>query len=362
MQNYKIIQVQKVESFLKEFFIMLGVPEEDSHFCSEALLSADLQGFDSHGMDLLRTYYDKVKEGVKFPNRKWQILKETETTATIDGRYGMGQIISHKAMDLAVKKARKSGLGAVAVRNSNHLGIAGYYTNIATKENMIGWVFSNAAPAIAPTYGVDPLLGTNPLAFGAPTNLGFPFIIDFAISIVRKNDIDRRAKRGEPMKEGWAIDQNGNSYTDGLKLRDDVKAGRASLLPFGAHRGYGLATLVEVLCASLQGGAYMQDLHKINQDGKPISHGFGHFFLAINIESFIDVNTFKNIITDIMRKLQSSRKIPGYDRIYIAGEKENETQKIRLENGIPVKMSTIKALREINNAKLSTRIDELIKT
>lgn len=343
MKNQSVISVSTAESFLMDVFIRLGVPVEDSRICTDVLLTADIQGVDCEGISLLKTYYDRIKSGGQFPKTNLNTIKETETTATLDGGYGMGQVISYRAMEKAITKAKKYGLGAVAVRNSSHFGMAGYYVLMAVKQNMMGLVTTNARPAIAPTFGVEPMLGTNPIAFGAPSNLDFPFIMDFAVSVVRKNKIDYLAKNGTPIPDNWAIDQQGNSHSNGRQLKKDIEDRKAAILPLGGngellggHKGYGLATMVEILSASLQGGAFMQSLQKINQNGEQFLQGPGHFFLALNIENFIDIEVCKGIVSEIMEKLRNSQKMPNQNKIYVAGEKEYEKRKILLKEGIPL--------------------------
>lgn len=354
MEEQRVVPIKTLNDFMFDFFVRLGVPKEDAQICTDALLEADIQGIDSHGIALLKTYHRKIKAGILYPKSNISIVRETATTATLDGGYGMGQVIGHRAMTIAIDKATEFGLGAVAVRNSNHIGAVGHYALMAVKKNMMGLAVSNASPAIAPTFGVEPMLGTNPLAFGAPSDLEFPFIIDFAVSMVRKNKADHLARIGENILEGWAIDKRGNPYTNGMHLKDDVKAGIAALLPiggegelFGGHKGYGLAVMVEILSAALQGGTFMKDLVTTSPSGVTGSFGLGQLFLAMDIKSFIDIAVCKSITGQIMRNLQNSKKMPNRNRVYVAGEKEYEQQKIRLREGIPVSRAVIQDLRTI---------------
>jgi LDH2 family malate/lactate/ureidoglycolate dehydrogenase len=356
MTDQKLVPVKSIGEFLQEAFQRMGVPKEDALICADVLLTADIQGVDSHGIALLKTYYEKVRLGIQLPKTDLKILKETDTTATIDGAYGMGELIGYRAMEIALRKAKTFGLGAVAVRHSSHFGFAGYYALMATKENMMGLAMTNASPAIAPTFGVEPMLGTNPIAFGAPSDMEFPFVMDFAISLMRKNKIAQLAHMGESMIEGWAIGQNGKPYTNGNKLRQDVKSKKAALLPIGgstellgSHKGYGLATMVEILSSALQGGSSMNELFKMDQNGELVLYGPGHFFLALNIENFIEPAICKSIIGQIMRNLKDSRKMPGEETIYVAGEKEYKNQIWRLQHGIPLNKDVVEDLRSIHS-------------
>jgi L-2-hydroxycarboxylate dehydrogenase (NAD+) len=351
------IPVETARHFIEDVFQKLEVPAEDSRICADVLIASDLRGIDSHGIGRLKTYYICIRDGKQFPKTKFQIVKETATTATVDGGYGMGHVIGYRAMELAIKKAKTFGLGAVAVRNSTHYGIAGYYPLMAVKENMMGLTVTNARRSVAPTFGVEPMLGTNPLAFGAPSDQPYPFLIDGATSISQRGKIEflNRAEMSTP--KGWAINDHGNTLTDTNRLLKELTLDKAALLPLGGagellggHKGYGYATMVEILSAALQDGNYLKNILGYDEQSKNISYTRGHFFLAINIESFVDVEICKRIVGEIMRELQESQKMPNQSRIYVAGEKEYEMEKIRKEQGIPVNHNLQKDLKAIQNA------------
>jgi L-2-hydroxycarboxylate dehydrogenase (NAD+) len=229
------------------------------------------------------------------------------------------------------------------VRNSTHFGIAGYYPLMAAEEGMIGLCVTNARPAQAPTFGTEPMLGTNPIAFAAPSDLGFPFCLDAATSISQRGKIEVAARAGKPVPEGVIVDPEGAPLTDAGRILGDLGKATAAFLPLGGagedlggYKGYGLATLVEILSASLSGGAFMKDLLGFAPDGSRRPYMLGHFFLAIDIEHFIPLETSKQITGGIMRDLQASRKAPGQERIYVAGEKEHEMVEAVRQRGIPV--------------------------
>jgi len=252
-------------------------------------------------------------------------------------------VIAYRSMRLAMDKARRYGLGSVAVRHSTHFGIAGYYPSLAAKEGMIGLMVTNARPAIAPTFGTEPMLGTNPIAFAAPSDMPFPFSFDGATSITQRGKIEVAARVDKPIPEGWVIDTEGEPVIDPGRILTDLGAGTAALLPLGGagelmagYKGYDLATMVEILSASLCGGMFMKDLLGFAADGSRRPYMLGHFFLAIDIEHFIPLATSRRITGQIMRALQASRRAPGQDRIYVGGEKEYEMEKLRRAQGIPV--------------------------
>jgi LDH2 family malate/lactate/ureidoglycolate dehydrogenase len=323
------LPVQEVYEFMNRVFCELGVPTEDAKICSNVLLASDLSGIESHGIGRLKMYYDRIKAGIQSPKTNIEVVKDKAAVAVWDGHHGMGQVIGYRAMNDAINKAKKYGLGSVAVRNSTHYGICGFYARMAIEENMIGLTFSNARPSIAPLFGVTPLLGTNPICFGAPTDLEYPFLYDAATSITQRGKIEVLARENKETPKGWAIDQNGKPHTHTDNLLKDLTKGTASLLPIGGedevtggHKGYGLATMVEILCAALQNGSYLTQLTGSDAEGKPAPYSLGHFFMAINIEYFIDLDVFKKITGDIVRQLKESKKAEGHDHIYIAGEKE----------------------------------------
>ena len=339
------IEVETLESFMRDVFIGLGVPKEDAHIIAEVLITSDIRGIDTHGIQRCKMYYDRIKAGIYEVKTKIDVIKDGPTTALWDGNCGMGHVIAHKAMKTAIEKAKKYGLGAVAVRNSTHFGIAGYYSLMAIKEGMIGLAVTNARPSMPPTFGVEPMLGTNPLTAGAPTDEDFPFLIDCATTIVQRGKVELYNRIHKPLPDGVVITDEGKTETDPAKILEGMGKGKAALLPLGGkgeensgYKGYGYATLVELLSAALQDGIYLKDTIGIVEEGQKRLK-VGHFFLAINIESFLSVEVFKKTAGNIMRGLRSSKREPGADRIYTAGEKEFEAMKSRRKRGIPLNES-----------------------
>jgi LDH2 family malate/lactate/ureidoglycolate dehydrogenase len=307
------------------------------------LIASDLKGIESHGIGRLKMYFDRIKSGIQKPLTDVQVVRDKHATAVWDGNHGMGHVIGYKAMQTAIQKAKQYGLGSVAVRNSTHYGICGYYAEMATQNEMIGLTFTNARPSICPTNGVSPLLGTNPICFGAPTDLPFPFVYDAATSISQRGKIEQYAREEKDTPHQWAINLQGEPQTDTPKLLVDLIKQTAALLPIGgteevtgSHKGYGLGTMVEILCAALQNGSYLNGLLGQNSDGSPAPYCLGHFFLAINIDFFTELDDFKRIAGDICRQLQQSKLMPGKERIWVAGEKEYEIGQKVLKQGIPI--------------------------
>jgi len=356
LEEVKWVDFATLENFMVEVFKGVGVPEEEAKICAEVLITADKRGIDSHGISRLKPiYYDRIKTGVQSPITRIEVLKEGPTTAVIDGNNGMGPVIAQKSMALAIEKAKNMGLGMVVAKNSTHYGIAGYYVLMAIREGMIGITGTNARPAIAPTFGVENMLGTNPLTFGMPSDEEFPFVLDGATSIAQRGKIEVYERAGKDIPSGWVIGEDGKTRTDTSQILKDLARGKAALLPLGGigeetagYKGYGYATVVEILSAALQEGKYLKQLAGI-EEGKLVPINLGHFFVAINLSFFTELESFKRITGDILRSLRASKKAPGAERIYTAGEKEYLAWLERKDKGAPINKNLqqeLRALRE----------------
>jgi L-2-hydroxycarboxylate dehydrogenase (NAD+) len=337
------IPVNVIERFMVDVFTTLGVPEEDAAICADVLIASDLRGIESHGVGRLKYYYDRIKRGQHRTTTEIEVVKETETTALLDGHHGMGHVIAYRAMRMAMDKARRYGTGAVTVRNGTHFGIAGYYALMAAREGMMGITVTNARPSIAPTFGTEPMLGTNPIAFAAPSDMDYAFCFDAATSIIQRGKVEVASRAEKPVPAGTVIDAQGNLMTDADAILAGLNKDAAALLPLGGageelagYKGYGLATMVEILCASLCGGMFMKDLLGLEADGSPRPYMLGHFFLAINVAHFIPLEESRRITGEIVRALQNARRAPGQERIYVAGEKEYEAERRIRQQGVPV--------------------------
>lgn len=341
--SVKYLPVDVLQQFMQDVFVGVGVPADEAAISARILIQSDLFGIESHGVGRLKMYYDRIKNGQHLPTTQFEVVKEAPATAVVDGHHGVGMVIGYKAMNLAIEKARIYGMGSVAVRNSTHFGIDGYYPLMAAQAGMIGMSFTNARPSIAPTYGVQPMLGTNPIAFGCPTDEANPYLYDAATSITQRGKFETLERKGLPGKVGWVTDQEGNFLTDSADILKGLTKDTAALLPLGGagedlggHKGYGLATIVEIFSASLQTGAFLQALTGNTPEGGKTHFRIGHFFMAINVESFTDLDTFKKTTGDILRALRASRKAPGQPRIYTAGEKEFEKEIEVRQTGVAV--------------------------
>ena len=348
----KHLKFEVIERFMEAILMKAGVPSDDAKIITDVLLWADRHGFDSHGVNRLKSIYlDRIREGIVNPVTKYDIIRESPGTAVIDGNNGMGHVIGRKAMQLAIEKASKTGIAMVAVRNSSHYGSAGYYAMMAAEENMIGMTGTNARPSIAPTFGVENMLGTNPFTFAIPSDEPFPFLLDCATSITQRGKIELYAREGKRLPEGWVINEKGGTSTDPVEVLNDLITGKAALTPLGGigeetggYKGYGYATVVEILSSALQQGAYMKMLMGFHE-GKKTPYPVGHFFIAINVSSFTDPGDFKKTTGDILRQIRASRKMPGQNRIFTAGEKEYYIWLERKEKGVPFSSELLNEFR-----------------
>jgi LDH2 family malate/lactate/ureidoglycolate dehydrogenase len=247
----------------------------------------------------------------------------------------MGHVIAYKSMKLAIEKAGRFGMGMVVARNSTHYGIAGYYPLMAVRKNMIGITGTNARPSIAPTFGVENMLGTNPLTFGMPSDEPFPFLLDCATSITQRGKVELYARLGKDLPKGWVIDENGESKTNSKEVLKDLISGHAALTPLG---GIGEET------AGYKGYGYLKMLLGL-KDGKKVPYSLGHFFIAIDISAFTDPEDFKKTAGNINRELRASKKMPGQNRIFTAGEKEYYTWLERKDTGVPFNIELLAEFR-----------------
>ena len=354
------IPFDQFESFMVDLFQAIGVPEADARVCADVLIQSDRRGIDSHGIGRLKPiYYDRiVNQKIQQPVTEFEIVRDKAATAVVDGHHGMGMVIAKRCMDMAIEKARTYGIGMVVARNSTHYGFAGYYPMMATDQGMIGLTGTNARPSIAPTNGVENMLGTNPLVFGFPTDEGFPFTSDFATSIIQRGKIEQYEREGKDCPPGLVIGRDGKSKTDSVQILKDLVAGEAALAPIGGigeetggHKGYGFATVVEILSAALQQGAFLKQLSGLADDGTRRPYALGHFFMAMDIDHFCDVDAFKKTCGDILRELRASEKAPGKERIFTCGEKEHLAGIEREGKGVPVDPILQQQLIEMRDAQ-----------
>ena len=345
METRPYVSWELMNSFMIDIFKAYRVPEEDAKICADVLLESDRRGIESHGCNRFKPIYiDRIVKGTLLPKTEIEIVKETPTTVVMDAHDGMGMVASHKMMEMLIEKAKQCGMAGGAIKNSTHYGIAGYWSDMAAKEGMIGLTGTNARPSIAPTFGVENMLGTNPLTFSLPTDEEFPFTIDCATSIVQRGKIEFYARSGKETPAGMVVTHTGETVTDSAEILKMLVDGTAALAPLGGgpgdemagYKGYGYATVVEILSAALSGGNFMKALSGVGPDGRPQMYHLGHFFFVVDPDAFMGREVFKKTAGDIVRALRASKKAPGYDRIYTAGEKEHLVWLERKDKGVPV--------------------------
>ena len=357
METRPYVPWDLMNRFLIDAFKGYGVPEDDAKICADVLLESDRRGIESHGCNRFKPIYiDRIVNGTLLPETKMDIVKDTPTTAVMDANNGMGMVASYHMMEMLIEKASKYGMAGGAVYNSTHYGIAGYWTTMAEKAGMIGITGTNARPSVAPTWGVEPMMGTNPLTFTMPTDEEFPFNFDCATSTIQNGKIEFYARSGKPTPEGLVVTTDGGTMSDSAQILKEMRAGNCALLSLGGlgeatggYKGYGFTTIVEILSAALAGGPYMKDLSGKAADGSNQMYRLGHFFFVINPEFFMGLDTFKKTAGGICRGLRNSQKAPGAERIYTAGEKEWLAWQERKDKGVPVGETIQKEIIEVRD-------------
>lgn len=350
----KTFALDRLYEFCRRVFMHFGVPEFDAAQAADVLNAADRRGIDSHGVARLKTYYDLLKQERVNPRPNVQVVRHTLSTATVDGDNGLGLVVGPKANRIAIAKADQSGSGWVSVRNTNHFGIAGYYVLEALKSDLIGMAMTNTTKIVTPLWGREKMLGTNPLAIAFPGNEEPPIVIDMATSTVAFGTVEIAKRKSEAMPKGWAIDAKGRDTTDPEEM---INGG--ALLPLGSvrelggHKGYCLATMVDVLSCVLSGANWgpFAPPFALGQamPSRSVGKGIGHFFGALKISGFIDPAEFKRQIDDWIRTFRKTEPAPGTSGPLVPGDPEREAEKIRLKEGAPVLMPVVDALRTISS-------------
>ncbi len=345
--------IEQLSEFSKRTFMHFEVPEADAQLAAEVLAASDLRGIDSHGVARLHTYFDMLDIGRINPMPELKIVRETASTATVDGDNGLGLVVGPKANEIAMDKADEAGTGWVSVCNTNHYGIAGYYVLEALKRDIIGWSMTNTTKLVAPLWGAERMLGTNPISIGFPAMEEPDVVIDMATCAAAYGKIEIANRVDDSIPDGWAIDEAGHVTTDPKAM---IEGGALSPLGSererGGHKGYCLAIAVDFLCAVLSGAnwgpftppfALRQEIPE-RSTGK----GIGHFFGAMRIDAFIDVDEFKRQTDDYIRTFRKTKPAPDTDGPLIPGDPEREAEAIRSEDGIPLVDAVVEDLRDIS--------------
>lgn len=350
----KIFPIEQLQKFSRKVFMHFGVPEEDALTASEVLATSDLRGIDSHGVARLITYVDMLSHDRINPVPKVKIVRQTPSTATVDGDNGLGLVVGPKANNIAMEKAEEVGSGWVSVCNTNHYGIAGYYPLQALKRDLIGFSMTNSTKLVAPLWGGERMLGTNPIAVAFPGKKEPPIVIDMATSSAAYGKVEIARRKKQPIPRGWAINAAGEMTTD-----PDEMVNGGALLPLGSerdlggHKGYGLSSMVDILCCVLSGANWgpFAPPFALRQEipGRSVGKGIGHFFGAMQIAGFEDPDVFKERIDEWIKVFRNTKPQPGTDGPLIPGDPEREAEQIRRKEGIPLVMPVVNDLRDVSS-------------
>lgn len=341
---------ESLKKFCTDAFLKFGFNKEQSDIIVDVLLTSDLYGIESHGMQRLVRYHKGIEKGLIKVGAEPEIVFETPVSAVIEGNDGMGQLLGHKAMTIAIEKAKQTGMAIVTVRNSNHYGIAGYYAKMACKEGLIGMSMTNSEAIMVPTFGRKAMLGSNPIAIAMPAE-PYDFFFDASTTVVTRGKLEIYNKLSKPLPEGWALGANGKGSSDASDVLKNIvaKAG-GGIVPLGgeseqsgSHKGYGYGMFCEIFTSILSMGLTSNHTH-IGGKG-----GTCHGFIAINPAVFGDPEAIREHLSTLLQELRESPKAEGQERIYTHGEKEVLAYEDRIKNGINVNVKTVAEMADLCN-------------
>ncbi len=348
----KIFAETELRSFVERVFLAMGCPAADARQAADVLISADLRGIDSHGVARLIGYVRLWKKGRINATPNIRVVHETPGTAVVDGDSGLGLVVAPIAMDIAMKKAENVGTGWVAIRNSNHFGIAGYHAMMGLEKDMIGWAFTNASPLVAPTFGRERMLGTNPIAVSIPAGEEPAFVADMATTTAANGKLEILQRKGADAPLGWIQDQSGHPTTNPHALKEG-----GALLPLGgdrehgSHKGYALGAVVDILSAVLSGANYgpwappFVSFLPLSDD--PVGEGLGHFVGAMRVDAFRPAEEFKSHMDQWIRRFRETTPVSDDQPVLIPGDPEREAERIRKTSGIPIVDPVVNDLNEV---------------
>jgi L-2-hydroxycarboxylate dehydrogenase (NAD+) len=342
----------KLWQFAHDIFIKIGCPKQQARLATDVLLSADLRGIDSHGLARLSGYVRlwDAKRVNSQPNIK--VVHESPSTAVVDGDQGLGLVVAPHAMDIAIAKAKTCGTGWVAVKNSNHFGIAGFHAMRALEHDMIGIAMTNASPLVAPTFSVERLLGTNPICVAIPAGKQPPFVADFATTTAANGKLEILQRKGEDAPIGWIQKKNGDPSTNSHELKDG-----GALIPLGSdrehgsHKGFCLGAWVDIFSAVLSGANYgpwvPPFVSFLAPPADPVGQGIGHFFGAMRVDAFRPAGEFKEHMDNWIGRFRGAKTVTGQSAVIIPGDPERESESERRKSGITLDPSVVLSLREL---------------
>lgn len=348
----RVYSIPELKAFANSVFIKMGCPENDARLASDALLAADIRGIDSHGVARLSGYVRLWEAKRINPAPTIRIVHESPGTATVDGDAGLGLVVAPRAMAIAIEKAKACGTGWVAVRNSNHFGIAGYHTMLALDHDMIGWAMTNASPLVAPTFSTERLLGTNPISVAIPAGKQKPFVLDMATTTAANGKLEILQRKNEEAPFGWIQTRDGKPSTNPHELKEG-----GALIPLGSdyehgsHKGYGLGAMVDILSAVLSGANYGPWVPPfvafLQPPADPVGTGIGHFLGAMRIDAFRPSEEFKQHMDNWIERFRSAKTAEGKTSVLIHGDPEREMSEQRLKDGVEINPAVEKDLRDL---------------
>lgn len=327
----------ELRAFTVAAFKNVGVSPEDAEVVTDSLIEANLRGVDTHGITrMLTVYIKRLQVGVVNKETEIKVVRENASTALVDARNSLGQVAGKRAMEMAIGKAKQTGIGFVALAHTNHFGACAYYSMMALPHDMIGYSATNSPVSVAPWGGRTPMFGTNPLSYSIPAGEERPFVLDFATTVVARGRIILHAKQNRPLEPGWAFDAAGRPTID------PEAALKGLLAPIGGYKGYGLMMMIDLMCGVMTGSNYGTHFPGFLADNLKDPSDIGSMFMAISIDSFIDPAEFKAGVDKALREIKACALAEGAERIYIPGEIEFETKEERLANGIPLPKEVVR--------------------
>lgn len=340
--NEVVVSGDTERQFCERALLATSLPIKDAELIADTLVEADLRGVHSHGIQIIPRYLRGLKNGIN-PKPKVRTLVDTGALAVLDGDCGMGQLVSVKAMEMAIDKARLQGIAAVAVQNSNHLGALAYYGMMAAKENMIGFCTTNAPAIMAPWGGLTETLGNNPICYTIPTGTGYPIVLDMAVSTAARNKVRMAAAKGEKIPLDWGLDREGQPTDDPHKALDGL------LAPMSGVKGFGLAVIAEVLTAGLSGGLIGKDIPRDAIISPDILYPVkvSHYFQAIDVKQLVPLEDFKSRTENLIQQVHESELGKNSRGVFVPGELEFQNREHRLKGGIPISSAVLNSLDKI---------------
>ncbi len=330
---------QKMLALAARLALAAGVSPEDAEIFAHALVDADIHGIGTHGLSRLNIYLQRIDKGLIAPKAELIVDRDGGSILALDAGNGLGQVQATKAFEMLKPIARRNGIAAATIRNSQHFGALSYFCNLAASEGMILLAMTGGEPAMSPAGSFEPFFGTNPIAASFPTGKGFPIKIDMATSIVARGNIIAASKKKEAIPEGWALDPQGNATTDAQQ------ALLGTVLTMAGHKGYALALMIEVFSSVLSGAAIGPGIGSMYKDLER-KQDVGHFFCLLNIEAFLDLAEFKRRIDETIDRIKGSKRRPGVEEIFVPGERSARKAAANRASGISITDETLGELQQ----------------